>query len=58
RPVTYPGQNAVNLALLGIAVLAGIGLILRPEELSYLFPVVIVLSLVFGVLLIIPIGGA
>ena len=28
RPVTYSGQNAVNLALLGIAVLAGIGLIL------------------------------
>jgi NAD(P) transhydrogenase subunit beta len=58
RPVTYKGQNAVNLALLGIAVLAGIALIGRPEELPALFPVVVVLSLVFGVLLIIPIGGA
>ncbi|HEX2641962.1 MAG TPA: NAD(P)(+) transhydrogenase (Re/Si-specific) subunit beta, partial [Thermoanaerobaculia bacterium] len=58
RPVTYRGQNAVNLALLGIAVLCGIGVILRPVELSLLFPLVIILSLVFGVLLIIPIGGA
>ena len=32
--------------------------ILKPVELSFLFPVIIVLALVFGVLLIIPIGGA
>jgi NAD(P) transhydrogenase subunit beta len=58
RPVTYRGQNAVNLALLGIAVLCGLGVILKPVDLSLLFPLVILLSLVFGVLLIIPIGGA
>ena len=57
RPITYRGQNAVNLALLGIAVVAGIALIYQPHA-SYLFPVIILLSLTFGVLLIIPIGGA
>jgi H+-translocating NAD(P) transhydrogenase subunit beta len=58
RPVTYKGQNATNFTLLGIAVLCGLAVIVRPVELSYLFPVIIVLALVFGVLLIIPIGGA
>lgn len=57
RPITYRGQNLMNLALLAIAILAGVGLMVQPES-WYLFPVVIVLSLLFGVLLIIPIGGA
>jgi NAD(P) transhydrogenase subunit beta len=58
RPVTYPFQNLGNLSLLGIAVACGILLVWRPVELSYLLPVIIVLALAFGVLLIIPIGGA
>jgi NAD(P) transhydrogenase subunit beta len=58
RPVTYPFQNVINLGLLGVAVLCGFALIARPIELSFLFPVIIVLALAFGVLLIIPIGGA
>jgi H+-translocating NAD(P) transhydrogenase subunit beta len=58
RPVTYRFQNAGNLALLGVAVACGLALTFRPEPLSFLFPVMIVLSLLFGVLLIIPIGGA
>src|SRR5688572_29181670 len=57
RPITYKGQNLVNLTLLGIAVAAGIGLAVSPET-WWLFPVVVVLSLLFGVLLILPIGGA
>ena len=57
RPITYPGQNVVNLGLLVIAVIASVVLVARPE-LWQLFPVVILLSLVFGVLLIVPIGGA
>jgi NAD(P) transhydrogenase subunit beta len=57
RPITYKGQNFVNLTLLGIAVLAGIGLVVSPTSWR-LFPVVVALSLIFGVLLIIPIGGA
>jgi proton-translocating NAD(P)+ transhydrogenase subunit beta len=57
RPITYRGQNVVNLGLLAIAVISGIVLIVQPE-LWQLFPLIIVLSLLFGVLLIVPIGGA
>src|SRR4051812_31038181 len=60
RPVTYPGQNLTNLGLLGVAVLVGAALVINPAA-SWgpaLFPVIIALALVFGVLLIIPIGGA
>ncbi|HEX7085895.1 MAG TPA: NAD(P)(+) transhydrogenase (Re/Si-specific) subunit beta [Vicinamibacterales bacterium] len=57
RPLTYRNQNIINFALLGIAVASGIYLIVNPETWQ-LFPVVVVLSLVFGVLLILPIGGA
>jgi NAD(P) transhydrogenase subunit beta len=57
RPITYRGQNYVNLALLGIAILAGAGLVIDPSRWP-LFAVVVALSLTFGVLLIIPIGGA
>jgi proton-translocating NAD(P)+ transhydrogenase subunit beta len=57
RPITYKGQNLVNLMLLGVAVIACIGLVVSPTSWG-LFPVVVVLSLLFGVLLIIPIGGA
>ncbi len=58
RPVTYPFQNQTNFFLLGVAVLCGIGIVLKPVEWSFLFPIVIALALAFGVLLIIPIGGA
>jgi NAD(P) transhydrogenase subunit beta len=58
RPVTYPFQNQSNLSLLAIAVICGVALVIDPVGLSYLFPVIIVLALAFGVLLIIPIGGA
>ncbi|HEX6975033.1 MAG TPA: NAD(P)(+) transhydrogenase (Re/Si-specific) subunit beta, partial [Vicinamibacterales bacterium] len=57
RPITYRGQNVVNLTLLAIAVVATGYLVVHPEA-WYLFPVVIVLSLIFGVLLVMPIGGA
>jgi NAD(P) transhydrogenase subunit beta len=58
RPVTYKFQNQSNLALLAIAVICGALLVVQPVELSYLFPVIITLALLFGVLLIVPIGGA
>jgi NAD(P) transhydrogenase subunit beta len=57
RPITYKGQNFINLSLLSIAVVSGVALVLRPD-MWWLFPVIIGLSLLFGVLLIIPIGGA
>ncbi len=60
RPVTYPLQNLTNLGLLGVAAVVGVALTLNPTAAwaPALFPVVILLALSFGVLLIIPIGGA
>ena len=57
RPITYRGQNVISLSLLATALVASAVLIARPE-IWQLFPIIIVLSLLFGVLLIIPIGGA
>jgi len=60
RPVTYPGQNLVNLAVLGLAVGLGVALVLHPHAAwgGQAFIAIGALALVFGVLLIIPIGGA
>src|ERR1700680_270385 len=57
RPMTYKGQNFVNLGIFGAAAVTGILLITNPEQ-TMLFPVFTALALLFGVLLIIPIGGA
>ncbi|MBA2304541.1 MAG: NAD(P)(+) transhydrogenase (Re/Si-specific) subunit beta [Acidobacteria bacterium] len=57
RPITYRGQNLVNLSLLAIAVISATYLVVRPDQWQ-LFPLIILLSLAFGVLLIVPIGGA
>ncbi len=57
RPITYRGQNIINLSLLALAVLIGVVLVVKPDV-GWLFPFIIVLSLAFGVLLILPIGGA
>ena len=60
RPVTYPLQNVVNIALLLVAIGIGTWLALNPAApyAAMLFPVVIVIALLFGILLIVPIGGA
>jgi NAD(P) transhydrogenase subunit beta len=60
RPVTYPLQNVSNLALFAIALALGMALTLYPTAwwAPMVFPVIIALALAFGVLLIIPIGGA
>src|ERR1700686_860840 len=57
RPITFRNQNLVNLSLLGVAIACGVVLVLRPDT-TWLFPIFILLSLVFGVMLIVPIGGA
>ena len=57
RPITYPNQNVVNLGLLAIAIGAGVYVTIDPYA-AWAFPVIVLLSLVFGVLLILPIGGA
>ena len=57
RPITYRGQNIINLSLLAVAVASAIYLVIDPGQ-WWLFVLILTLSLVFGVLLIIPIGGA
>ncbi len=58
RPVTYPLQNVSNIALLVLAIGLGVWLVVQPTSAVLAFPVIIALALAFGVLLIIPIGGA
>ncbi len=57
RPITYKGQNVVNLALLALTIGIGGCLVVDPGR-SWLFPLIVVLPLAFGVMMIIPIGGA
>jgi H+-translocating NAD(P) transhydrogenase subunit beta len=57
RPLIYKGQNLVNFLLMGIAVAVAVYLVLNPGA-RELFPVMLGLALIFGVLLVIPIGGA
>ncbi len=57
RPITYKGQNFVNLGVFAAAAGVGLALVFSPER-TVLFPLFTALSLLFGVLLIVPIGGA
>jgi NAD(P) transhydrogenase subunit beta len=57
RPITYKGQNLVNLLLFVVAVASAVYLVLHPGA-KILFPIIVGVSLIFGVLLVIPIGGA
>jgi NAD(P) transhydrogenase subunit beta len=57
RPITFRGQNVVNLSLLAIAVGTAVFLVLHPER-AGLFPLIIGIPLALGVMMIVPIGGA
>ena len=57
RPLVYKNQNATNFVLFAIALALGVRIILVPTD-TWIFPVFAGLSLLFGVLLILPIGGA
>jgi H+-translocating NAD(P) transhydrogenase subunit beta len=56
RPMVYKGQIVVNLSVLGAALLCGVLLTFNPHW-TWLFPILLALSLAFGVMLILPIGG-
>jgi len=57
RPLTYRGQNVVNLGLLGVSIALAAYLVRHPGA-SHLFPLMAGIPLVFGILMVIPIGGA
>ena len=55
RPVQFPAQRAVNLVVLGLAILLGI--LLLPTQAGGLILVFFLAALAFGVLMTLPIGG-
>jgi H+-translocating NAD(P) transhydrogenase subunit beta len=57
RPLTYKGQNLVNLSLLASSIVVAVYLVLHPGAKPF-FPLIVGIPLLFGVLMVIPIGGA
>jgi H+-translocating NAD(P) transhydrogenase subunit beta len=57
RPIVYRGQNIVSLSVLAGALGLAVALVVNPAH-AFLFPIMIVVALTFGVLLVTPIGGA
>lgn len=57
RPITYKGQNYVNFALLLVSLAVAAYLVTDPGQ-RWLFPLIVLIPLVFGVMMIVPIGGA
>jgi NAD(P) transhydrogenase subunit beta len=57
RPTTYKGQNVVSLSMLTAAIVIGGWMVVSPAP-AWAFPAFIALSMGFGIMLVIPIGGA
>src|SRR5437763_1274847 len=57
RPIVYAGQKVVNAALLGSCVAAGVAILAGAEH-GWLLWALVAGALVFGVLFVLPIGGA
>ena len=57
RPIVYRGQNIVSLSILGTALALAIALVIHPGH-TALFPFMVAVALIFGVMLVTPIGGA
>jgi NAD(P) transhydrogenase subunit beta len=57
RPITFKGQNIVNLALLAGTVVIAVILVIHPER-ADLFPIILGVPFMLGIMMIIPIGGA
>jgi NAD(P) transhydrogenase subunit beta len=57
RPITYPGQQFVNGALFLTALGLGLALVAGVQQ-QWLLWVLFILALLFGVLFVLPIGGA
>src|SRR5678809_792004 len=57
RPLTYKGQNVVSLSILTAAIVIGGWMVASPAPV-WAFPAFIGLCLLFGIMLVMPIGGA
>jgi NAD(P) transhydrogenase subunit beta len=58
KPITFPGQKAVNLGIFLTIIALSVYQVAVPEPLLWPFYAVAGLSLLLGVMLVIPIGGA
>jgi len=57
KDLSFPGQNILNLILLAVALSLGAYLIINPDQ-SYILYIILALALTYGVLFVLPIGGA
>jgi proton-translocating NAD(P)+ transhydrogenase subunit beta len=57
RPIVFPGQNIVNILVLGVAAALGIAIVAGVEG-QWAIVTLIALALLFGVMFVLPIGGA
>jgi H+-translocating NAD(P) transhydrogenase subunit beta len=57
QPITFKGQHLLNLLLLIAFVAASVLVFLDPSQVNYIL-ILVVISLVLGILTVIPIGGA
>ncbi|MEJ7675657.1 MAG: NAD(P)(+) transhydrogenase (Re/Si-specific) subunit beta [Chitinophagaceae bacterium] len=57
KDFSFTGQNILNLILLAVALGAGVYLVIHPAN-SFLLYGILALSLIYGVLFVMPIGGA
>ncbi len=57
RPIVYRGQNLVSLSALAGALGLAVALVVNPAH-ALMFPIMVIVALIFGVLLVTPIGGA
>jgi NAD(P) transhydrogenase subunit beta len=57
RPITFKGQNLFNLTMLAVSIVIAVYLVLHPGT-PHLFPIMVGIALMFGIMLVIPIGGA
>jgi proton-translocating NAD(P)+ transhydrogenase subunit beta len=57
RPIVYPGQKVGNSLLLALAVVLGLAILFGPQE-QWLLALILAGALLFGVLFVLPIGGA
>jgi NAD(P) transhydrogenase subunit beta len=62
RPLTFPGQQIVNIVFLVLAIVSGVLVIVHPSwiplSVATYLPLFFILSLGFGLLMTLPIGGA
>ena len=62
RPITFWGQQIINMTVLGLAIIFGVLIVWQPISvpftISLYLPVFFILSFGFGLLMALPIGGA